>query len=649
MKTRLTVRILVVEDEDAVAADIQRRLKSFGYASAAASTDSEALSIAREMKPDLVLMDIKLKGATDGIMLAQKLRDSFGIPAVYLTAYSDAPTVSRAKLTNPLGYLLKPFTDSELHAAIEIALHKQAADSKVRESEAWYRAILQSTSDAVIVTDIRGSIRFLNLTAEKLTGWRSSEAVGKKLETVFRITSENRRAHVDIPFPKIIKGKAHRRIAGHVLLVCRDGKRTHIEDSASALTDEKGKVIGVVLVFRDVTERNQLAIRLMTDEKMEAVEALANGIAVDFGNILGNISSYAESLSDSLLPGTSAHEDSVKITGEAKRAGELTHRLANIAQAIRPIQSGEVSPVRLSEALGDTVKLMEKTFTDKRISLATPDPAGFPVVMAHAGQMIDVLMNVFLNAVDAMPDGGTVSVNVAVRHIAKPNHRLNPESKGGKYAVIRISDTGCGMPRTVLERAFDPFFTTKNTGALKGLGLTMSNASVQQWGGWITIRSAAQQGTTLSIYVPAADMKSPARAAGGERLILVIDDDDACLSAICSHLKADGYKTITAKSPREGLKHFGKARIKPAMVILDLIMPGREGGREAFRMFSRFGPSVGIVIVSGFSRDFVRGYLGQGGWAFVQKPVEREHLSGVLSRAFMQRATSSTEIRHDSA
>lgn len=630
-------RILVVEDEDAVAADIQRRLKDLGYSPETASGENDAIAAAKEYKPDLVLMDIKLKGRSDGIALAQKLRDELGIPSVYLTAHADKATLARAKLTNPLGYLLKPFTDSELQAAIEIALQKHLSDSKLRESEAWYRAILRSTSDAVIVTDTKGVLSFLNRSAELLTGWKHSDAAGQKLDSVFRIISEDQRSAVKIPLSKIVKGKMHQRASGHVLLVSRDGRQTHIDDSAAALTDDRGNTIGIVLVFRDVTERHMIAAQLLTREKVEAIGTLADGIATDFSRLLGNISSYAASLSDSLIPGTSVHEDANRIADEVKRAVELTHRLANIAQASRPAQAGEISNVRLAEAIGDTVKLLEKTFASRHISFVTPDPSRLPMVSANAGQLIDVLMSIFLNSVEAMPNGGTISVDAKVRHVARPNPRLNPTAKGGKYAIIHVTDNGSGMSREVLDCALEPLFSTVKNG-LKGLGLTMAYASVQQWGGWITLRSLPGKGTTVNLFVPAVEVprQQKLRSKTPSHTILAVDDDDNCLEILRGYLAAEGYNVLTAKSAKGGLKYFGPRRISPDIVILDMIMPGKEEGREAFQMFARFAPRVGIVMTSGFSRDFVRSFLGQGGWAFVQKPIDREQLLTAIARAFQQ-------------
>jgi PAS domain S-box-containing protein len=250
------VQILVVEDENIVAKDIQNRLKNMGYGVPAVSaTGEDALERVAQLRPDLVLMDIMLKGAMDGVTAAERIRSQFGLPVVYLTAYSDENTLARAKISEPFGYLLKPFEERELYTTIEMALYKHKMERKLKENEQWLATTLKSIGDAVIATDKNGRIAFMNPVAENLTGWRQIDALGRDLEEVFNVIDERTRTHIESPSLRVLKGKSAIRLSYNVQLIARDGVETPIDDSASPILDAKGNILGVVVTFRDITER----------------------------------------------------------------------------------------------------------------------------------------------------------------------------------------------------------------------------------------------------------------------------------------------------------------------------------------------------------------------------------------------------------
>lgn len=248
--------ILVVEDENIVAKDIQNRLKNMGYGvPAVASTGEDALEKVAQFHPDLVLMDIMLKGTMDGITAAERIRSQYGLPVIYLTAYSDESTLSRAKVSEPFGYLLKPFEERELYTTIEMALYKHKIERRLRENEQWLSTTLKSIGDAVIATDKNGRVAFMNPVAERLTGWRQSEAMGRDLEEIFNVIDERTRTHIESPAVRVLKSRSAIRLSYNVGLIARDGVETPIDDSASPILDAKGNVLGVVVTFRDITER----------------------------------------------------------------------------------------------------------------------------------------------------------------------------------------------------------------------------------------------------------------------------------------------------------------------------------------------------------------------------------------------------------
>ncbi len=256
-------RVLIVEDEGIEAMDIQSRLTSMGFsAPEIAFSGKEALRKIEEARPDLVLMDIMLPGEMDGVMAAEYIRARFDIPVIYVTAYADEVTLQRAKITEPYGYIVKPFKERELHITIDMALYKHRVEKRLKESEKWLATTLKSIGDAVIATDDRGLITFMNPIAEGLTGWKLSESAGRNLTDIFRIIHRDTRIPVENPVLKVL---AHGHIVGlanHTRLIARNGNEIPIDDSAAPIKDDRGDMLGVILVFRDITEREEAERKL---------------------------------------------------------------------------------------------------------------------------------------------------------------------------------------------------------------------------------------------------------------------------------------------------------------------------------------------------------------------------------------------------
>jgi PAS domain S-box-containing protein len=251
-------RILIVEDDRVVARDIAQQMSSAGHTVVGVTTcGEEALSIAEDTAPDLVLMDVRLEGELDGIDTARLLRENLNLPVVFLTAYADEETVRRATVTEPFGYVLKPFDDTQLRTVVEMALYKHRAEQQLRESEQRYAVTLSSIGDAVIATDRDSRINFINPVAETLTGWPRNEALGRPLVNVFRVINETTRAPAEDPVAAVLAAGRIVGLANHTILIARDGREIAIDDSGSPIIDDRGHIRGVVLVFRDVTQRRR--------------------------------------------------------------------------------------------------------------------------------------------------------------------------------------------------------------------------------------------------------------------------------------------------------------------------------------------------------------------------------------------------------
>lgn len=276
-------RILIVEDEGIVAADLARKLEQLGYEVAGiAEYGEEAVALDARLRPDLVLVDIWLKGPMDGIQAAEAIRHQHDVPLVYLTAHSDPPTLARAKLTGPFGYILKPFDERDLATQIEMALFRHQADQQLRQQREWLRVTLASIGDAVIATNAEGRVAFLNPVAESLTGWKAEEASGQPIESVFRIVNEQTGRALEEPVARVLRERRAVELANHAALVTKDGRTVPIEDSAAPILDAVGEVIGAVLVFHDVTgkRRAEEALRRSAQEWERTFDSVPDLIAI---------------------------------------------------------------------------------------------------------------------------------------------------------------------------------------------------------------------------------------------------------------------------------------------------------------------------------------------------------------------------------
>jgi PAS domain S-box-containing protein len=250
--------IMVVEDERIVAADIQDRLRALGYGvTALVTTGEEAEQVAAETRPDLVLMDIMLKGQMDGVEAAERITGALGIPVVFLTAHADETTLQRAKITAPFGYILKPFDERELHTTVEIALYRHATEAKLKRVERWLAAVVESIGDAVVATDKWGLITFMNNVAGTLTAWKPEDVPGKPMTEVFPLLDELNQQPIESPVSRVVTEGAILQGRNHTLLMAKDGSTSPVEYTAAPIRDDQSNITGIVWVFRNLKPRRE--------------------------------------------------------------------------------------------------------------------------------------------------------------------------------------------------------------------------------------------------------------------------------------------------------------------------------------------------------------------------------------------------------
>jgi two-component system, cell cycle sensor histidine kinase and response regulator CckA len=649
-------RILVVEDEGIVSLDIQNRLRRAGYTIAGvASSGVEAINQATAAKPDLVLMDIKLQGQLDGIETARLIRDRLNVPVVYLTAYADEETLKRANLTAAFGYLLKPFKERELVATVEMALTRYKLEQQLKESEQWFSTTLTSIGDAVIATDEQGRIKFMNPLAETLTGWRQGAAVGLDADVVFRIIDANSRRVNPSPVREVLDTGKIVFLQNNTLLLARNGREIPIDDSAAPISNDRGELVGVVLIFRDVTERKQAEKILLQAHKMESLGVLAGGVAHDFNNllvaILGQISlALARSPVDSEV---SQHLE--KAAQAAEQAAELTRQL--LAYSGR----GQFrrQPLSLNELVEKNRQLLEAAIPKGvRIDLDLAD--SLPLVDADPSQMQQVIMNLILNAAEAVGEQtGTITLRTGLQSIDRADvayWRYTGEVlRPNHYVLLEVIDTGCGIPDDLTTDVFEPFFTTKRTG--RGLGLSAVLGAVRGHGGGISLDSQPGNGTSFRLVFPISEHERPGLSFAlrepeeppvlaapppvvdtrvNRQKVLIIDDELFVQEAIADTLEMEGIEVMTASDALTGIAAYEAHKADIGLILLDLSMPGM-GGAQAFHRLREMDPEVKVILLSGYDKQEVMHKDDwQGLTAFIQKPYELYLLIDVVQRQLHQ-------------
>lgn len=540
-------------------------------------------------------------------------------------------------LTKALGRYASLFTEGYLQATRDKILDAQdemvtALEQSLRESEQWFSTTLKSIGDGVIATNTKGRITFMNDAAEAVTGWTQPEAAGKPLAEIFHIINEETREQCENPFEKIVKKGKIVGLANNTVLVARDGKEKLIADSGAPIRDENNNFLGTVLVFRDVTEKRKMeeGILKVKTEKMESISILAGGIAHDFNNILtavlGNIT-IAKMY-------TVSNPKVLRLLTEAEKASlaakSLTQQLLTFSKGGAPVRK----PVSIPELLKDTA---EFALSGSKTGCTFSMEEDLWLVEIDAGQISQVMNNLLINADQAMPAGGIITVraeNVVVR--GKEGLPL----KNGDYVRISVEDEGIGIPESHLQRIFEPYFTTKQKGS--GLGLATSYSIIKNHGGCITVESELGRGTTFHVYLPAfmggleVEEKELNTPVGGKERVLLMDDDESVLEVTSEVLSFLGYGVEVARDGEEALERYTKAteRGEPFdVVIVDLTIRGKMGGKETIQNLLQIDPGVKAVVSSGYSDDPVMANFREYGFkGVVAKPYTIEELSETLKR-----------------
>lgn len=612
--------ILIVEDEGLIAADVQKKLQRLGYPiPAVAQSGGEAIRRARSTPFDLVLMDIRLKGDMDGIATARALKDEFELPVVYLTAHSDQETIGRAKLTEPLGYILKPITDGDLRSVVEIALYRHQTEQRVRTSEAWLSTTLRSVGDGIIATDTAGEIVFMNPVAEKLSGCSGKDGRGRLLMDILALFEESSGQPAKNPISDLLPGesRSYRLISKNgtdtvVEVECSENRVTAtstLPDSASGGALASGladDLLGAIVVLRDSTARRQMEGRLVQSQRMDAVANMAGGLAHDFNNQLTVILGYAEALG-------------ARLEGEDKQTALEIKNAASMASSITAqlLMLGRRSEVRfevlnINEVICELQPMISHSLGKSR-TLVTDlgSPEGF--VRGDRNQLKRVLLNLALNARDAMSAGGQLRIESCAVEFG-PDSQDARLHRPGRFVRLRVADTGEGMDNATLACIFEPFFSTKKAGFGAGLGLSIAHGIVAQSQGYIRAESTIGHGTTIEILLPCAGTFRGIGKAGATPAptILLVEDEDSVRRLMHKFLEREGYQLLEARNAEEAEGIAEVYREPIHLLVTDVLMPGMTGPELVARLMP-LRPGMKTLFVSGYRHDVMEPHGLPGG------------------------------------
>jgi len=635
-------KIMIVEDELRMCESLEYLLKTQGYEVTTANCGQAALDLIAENEFDLAVLDIHLPDMMGTDFMKKLKNQNPDISVIVITGDANLESALVSLRCGAYDYLRKPFEFEEFLRTVENALNQKALklekdriNEKLNLSEEKYRYLVENSPDIIYTLDADGNFTFLSEALEHLSGFTVDELIGKHYTT---IVCEEDREKARWFFDE---RRSRDRAASAIELRLKAAGDWQQDDSVrqyltveiksmgiyeESSKDGKRRYVGTHGVIRDISERQRLQTQLQNAERMEALGTLAGGIAHDFNNMLMGIQGRSSLISMELEVSLPIIEHLSAIDDYICSAKDLTNRLLGLARGGKY----EVKPTDINELILKTVNMFGRT--KKEIAIETRLHNANIVVEVDRGQIEQVLLNLYVNAWQAMLEGGALkieSTDVALGDKACKPYQIEP----GRYVHISVTDTGIGMDQKTLQRIFDPFFTTKEKTRGTGLGLASAYGIIKNHNGIINAQSEIGRGTTFNIYLPITEKPmvgetSPKQTISkGSETLLLVDDENIIIDVGQALLKNLGYRVIGVKSGKEAVEVVRRKGLDIDLVILDMVMPGMDGGKT-FDRIREICPEMPVMLSSGYAMSSqAEQIMSRGCDGFIQKPFSIYELS----------------------
>ncbi|MDB6111895.1 MAG: sensor hybrid histidine kinase [Pedosphaera sp.] len=638
------LQLLHLEDDPLDAEMLERILKAenLDCALTRVKTQPEFEAALEQGRFELIVSDYSLP-TFDGLSALKLARKKCPeIPFIFVSGTIGEERAIESLKQGATDYVIKD-RPSRLVPAIRRAL-AEAEDARQRQqAEEQVRAqaaLLDCAQDAICLNDLNQRILYWNKSAERLYGWSAEEALGRIADDLLfqgDLTSPS------AALKSLIRGGGWQ---GELHQVTKDQKKIIVESRWTLMRDQRGEPKSILIINTDITEKKQIQAQLLRTQRMESIGALAGGIAHDLNNALTPVLMAFSFIRDELVT-----EDSKRLLAlaqtSARRSVDMVKQILSFARGV----GGEHAPLQLRHLVDEMVKLAEDTFPRSIQIQSKAAPHLWPV-RGNATQLHQVLLNLCLNARDAMPNGGCLRIEAS--NVILEETSLHGQSQvPGSYVLLTAGDTGSGMDPEILGKIFEPFFTTKEAGRGTGLGLSTVMGIVKTHGGFVEVTSEVGHGSVFRIFLPATSQppetssgeENPAESSMGHgEVILVIDDEFAVLEVTKLLLESFNYSVLTAKHGAEGVAIYERHRAEIKVVVTDMMMPVMNGP-ETIQALRRIDPALKIIGMSGLGSESVLTKAGQlGVQAFLKKPFAAEELRTVLCQLLATEMTVNAPV-----
>jgi PAS domain S-box-containing protein len=675
-----SMNILIVDDIRENLYMLEAVLKGYGYKVRSASDGVEALELASEEDFDMIISDI-LMPRMDGFQLCRAVKSDSRLKKTafvfYTATYTDSADEEFALSLGAERFILKPIEPERFIGILRevIREHENGRlkaprtpidDEKVylkeynerlvrkledkmielerinkglKESEEKYRDLIENANDAVLVFDVDGNITFANPKFTEMTGYSLSEAKGMHFSRLIHP------GDLEMCSEYFRKRQAGEKVPRNYefRIVTNSGEILQVDNNVSTIRKE-GRIVGILKIMRDVSERKRvedekrrIEAQLLQSQKMEAIGTLAGGVAHDFNNMLTTIQGYTELAMTTLDEADPVYQNLKQVHHAAIRAADLTRQLLLFSRK----QPMELVPLNINRTIDNLLKMLKRLIGED-IAIHTDLETGIWTIRADGGKIEQVLMNLAVNARDAMPDGGKITFKTENVWIGSDYCSDYPFARPGKFVCLTVQDTGIGMDEEMCKHIFEPFFTTKEATGGTGLGLAVVYGIIKQHEGWINVYSSPGQGSTFKIYIPAIASKAEEKKelkesldefrGSGERILLV--EDEEIIRKLTRMVLVDkGYEVFVAGSANEAISVFERENGEFHLVFCDVVLPDRSGLRLVDELLGR-RPSLKVLLSSGYTNHKSQWpIIREKKFSYLQKPYALTELLRAVREA----------------